>query len=204
MKYFSYVVTRDYGFAPNPYRNVCTLATCKPDIRKAARVGDWIFGTGSVRNVGNNRLIYAMKVEEILTFNDYFRDERYQYKKPDMQGSIAGMYGDNIYLYEEDVWRQLDSHHSHPNGVANPVNVNRDTKSRNVLLSTNFYYFGERAILIPPHLLDHIVKKRQGFRYINENAAKKLICHVKANSKRIGMNGLPCKLGSGFDRFKGS
>ncbi|WP_225761747.1 hypothetical protein [Acinetobacter sp. Marseille-P8610] len=34
MKIFSYVVSRDFGFAPNPFFNFCTLATCKPKIRK--------------------------------------------------------------------------------------------------------------------------------------------------------------------------
>jgi Nucleotide modification associated domain 2 len=39
---FSYVVTHDKGFAPNPYFGFLTLATCKPQIRKSARVGDWL------------------------------------------------------------------------------------------------------------------------------------------------------------------
>src|SRR5712671_5339411 len=34
MRLYSYVVARDFGFAPNPFFGVCTLATCKPDIRK--------------------------------------------------------------------------------------------------------------------------------------------------------------------------
>jgi hypothetical protein len=42
-------VARDYGFAPNPFFGVCTLATCKPKIRKAAAIGDWVVGTGSSR-----------------------------------------------------------------------------------------------------------------------------------------------------------
>ena len=33
-KGYSYIITRDYGFAPNPFGGVCTLATCKPKIRK--------------------------------------------------------------------------------------------------------------------------------------------------------------------------
>ncbi len=28
---------RDYGFAPNPFHGICTLATCKPVIRRVAR-----------------------------------------------------------------------------------------------------------------------------------------------------------------------
>lgn len=40
MKLFSYVVAREYGFAPNPFFGWCTLATCKPKIRVTAEVGD--------------------------------------------------------------------------------------------------------------------------------------------------------------------
>ena len=39
---YSYVITRDYGFAPNPFGGICTLATCKPGIRNHATVGDWV------------------------------------------------------------------------------------------------------------------------------------------------------------------
>lgn len=54
MKIFSYVVSRDFGFAPNPFFNFCTLATCKPKIRKDAKIGDWIIGTNSTtkKNLG--------------------------------------------------------------------------------------------------------------------------------------------------------
>lgn len=47
MKLYSYIVARDYGFAPNPFFGICTLATCKQKIRSAANVGDWVIGTGS-------------------------------------------------------------------------------------------------------------------------------------------------------------
>ena len=47
MTIYSYVVARDYGFAPNPFYGCCTLATCKPIIRRMAQVGDWVIGTGS-------------------------------------------------------------------------------------------------------------------------------------------------------------
>lgn len=43
---YAYSITRDFGFAPNPFHGICTLATCKPRIRKAANIGDWILGIG--------------------------------------------------------------------------------------------------------------------------------------------------------------
>ena len=36
MEIFSYVITHDSGFAPNPFGGFLTLATCKPKIRKSA------------------------------------------------------------------------------------------------------------------------------------------------------------------------
>ena len=37
MTLFSYVIEHDLGFAPNPFHGVCTLACCKPQIRKIAK-----------------------------------------------------------------------------------------------------------------------------------------------------------------------
>ena len=95
----SYVVRYDSGFAPNPFYGYCTLATCKADIRKAAGVGDWIVGSGSndksVRQGG--RMVYAMCVEEILTFRQYDSDPRFERKKPYRNGSRKQSCGDNIY-----------------------------------------------------------------------------------------------------------
>lgn len=62
MRLYSYIVAHDTGFAPNPFWGWCTLATCKPRIRKSAGVGDWIIGLTPKR--AGNRLLYAMKVEE--------------------------------------------------------------------------------------------------------------------------------------------
>jgi len=44
---FSCVVRRDSGFAPNPFEGHCTIATCEPQIRRIASVGDCVLGTGS-------------------------------------------------------------------------------------------------------------------------------------------------------------
>lgn len=77
MKIYSYVVRYDSGFAPNPFEKFCSLATCKPRIRKNIQVGDWVIGTGSIENVGNKKLIYAMQVEEKMTFDKYWEDKRF-------------------------------------------------------------------------------------------------------------------------------
>ncbi len=51
MYIYSYVLRYDDGVAPNPFFGFCTLAVCKPVIRRKAQVGDWIIGTGSKENV---------------------------------------------------------------------------------------------------------------------------------------------------------
>jgi protoporphyrinogen oxidase len=205
MRCFSYVVRRDFGFAPNPYGNVCSLATCKPDIRNAAQVGDWIFGTGSVENVGADKLIYAMQIEEIILFNDYFSDLRFTHKKPNMlSGSTVQMYGDNIYSLKNGIWLQSDSHHSLVGGFLNKANLTKDTKSSNVLISWNYYYFGQNALSIPKNLIKHVVKKGPGHRCISDHEVfNELINYVIAKASRKGMNGFPCKFKSKFVRYSG-
>ena len=96
---FSYIVTRDFGFAPNPFPPYCTLATCKPVIRSHAKIDDWVLGVGSAaqNSTMNHRLIYAMQVQEILTYDEYWNDERFYYKRAVMNGSKRQNYGDNFY-----------------------------------------------------------------------------------------------------------
>lgn len=147
---YIYVVARDFGFAPNPFHGYCTLATCKPKIRGSAKIGDWIMGVGGSRLKATGRCIYLMKVSEVLTFNDYWSDIRFQKKKPLRNGSLVMMVGDNIYHKEigTDFWIQEDSHHSNPDGSPNVKNLKTDTKSINVLVSNQYYYFGNEAPVV--------------------------------------------------------
>jgi len=151
VKLYSYVVARDYGFAPNPFFGVCTLATCKPKIRKAAKVGDWIVGTGSKSYKLDGRLVYAMKVSEILTYNGYWRDGRFRNKRPNLRGSVKQAFGDNIYHQDSQTkkWVQENSHHSLKDGSPNAANIEHDTQTPTVLIGTEFAYWGEAAVRIP-------------------------------------------------------
>ena len=137
-KIYSYIVARDFGFAPNPFHGVCTLATCKPKIRKAAAIGDWIVGTGSATPKRAGFIVFAMKVEEALTFDQYWSDERFFQKRPNLRGSKKQAFGDNIYHRQGEgegyEWIQLNSHHSLPDGRRNPVNHNTDPSVNPVLV----------------------------------------------------------------------
>lgn len=142
-------MTRDYGFAPNPFWGFCTLANCKPKIRKKASIGDWVIGTGAKTRELEFHLIFIMKVTEILDFQQYWEDPRFQCKKPILNGSLVQMHGDNIYNKASDKWSQIDSHHSFPNGKTNKKNLKQDLLGKFVLISDTFLYFGESHFEIP-------------------------------------------------------
>lgn len=154
----SYIVAYDSGFAPNPFSGFCTLATCKPEIRKHAAIGDWIIGTGSNRK-GVRRggfIVYAMRVQEALTFSEYWNDRRFAKKKPNLSGSYRMACGDNIYCPDPvgGGWKQLNSYHSHNDGTPFQTHINRDTSVDRVLVSKDYVYFGAEGPEINEELRD--------------------------------------------------
>jgi len=150
---FSYVVRHDIGFAPNPFHGWCSLATCHQDFRGRVSVDDWVVGTGSVPKGLGGRLVYAMQVDEIVTFDDYWHDERFAAKRPVRRGSMRQRYGDNVYHRGDDGnWVQADSRHSLADGTPNADHIAKDTTANAVLLSRYYVYFGRSGPEIPPHL----------------------------------------------------
>ena len=163
---FSYIVARDYGFAPNPFFGFCTLATCKPRIRERARIGDWIFGTGSKTKGRTGNLVYAMRVTEAMSFEEYWDDPRFRRKRPDMCSSKKMAFGDNIYFRESETgkWCQLDSHHSYVDGTRNDHNVVNDTQVNRVLVSDEFVYLGGSGPVVPEFRGESVCHRTQGHR----------------------------------------
>ncbi len=155
---YMYVVARDFGFAPNPFHGVCTLATCKPKIRKTAQVSDWIIGMGGAQLKAVGRCIYAMQVTDTLTFDAYWDDPVYACKRPVRNGSRKTIMGDNIYHRPTGttVWVQEDSHHSQIDGSPDSSNIRNDTQANRVLISRNFYYFGNAASTVPRDILSQL------------------------------------------------
>jgi hypothetical protein len=128
------------------------VQACDPLVRDGRRR---IVGTGAKKKYNlSGHLIYAMKVEEILSFDEYWNDPRFRYKRPVLNGSLKQIHGDNIYHREQGKWMQSDSHHSFEDGRANATNIDTDTRADRVLISTKFVYFGSAAIAIPAHLQD--------------------------------------------------
>lgn len=195
MNVFSYKVEHDLGLAPNPFHGFCTLAVCKSSIRRNKNLneGDWVVGTGSKSLNNLNRLIYAMKVEEKLPIEKYWDDPRFQSKKPIIGGSLVKMYGDNIYHqnFETKEWIQVDSAHSLDDGFTNDEHLRRDTSGEYVLISQEFYYFGENAPEIPKELRE-ICSTSRDMEYLNKSdEVKKAFIEWLESNFEIGIHGDP-------------
>jgi hypothetical protein len=202
MKLFSYVVARDFGFAPNPFYGACTLATCKPRIRKAAQPGDWIIGNGPKPLGLDDKLIFAMEVSEKLTFNQYWNDPRFKSKRPFLGGSLKQTYGDNIYHILGDNWHQENSHHSYPDGSINYHNLNRDTQSDSVIISSNFYYFGGSNLKIPGSLKNKVCRNMINHLTVDDQRVITRFLEWLRNRPEKGLIGYPRQFVS-FERYKG-
>lgn len=190
MKLYKYVITRDFGFAPNPYFGYCTLATCKPVIRRCAQKGDWIAAVGSARSKYRDKLVYIMKVDECMTFNEYWGDARFLKKKPIFNKGAMYMYGDNIYHEDAGKWIQELSHHSRADGGYNYDNLERDTNTNRVLISTDFFYFGNNAIEIPKEYGDIIHRGRNHGVVDNKEIIEGFWEYIRRNYNE-GINGVP-------------
>ena len=163
---YSYVVTFDGGFAPNPFWGYCTLACCKPKIRRTAQKWDWVVGL-TPKSQGNN-LVYAMCItEDPLTFDDYFNNEDFQNKKPTtMRHSPKRNCGDNIYEQRGDGrYKQLFSIHS-----GEPGSKKRDLSGKYVLASHDFYYFGVIPKKLPEYLRTLIVGRGHKYNFHRESS----------------------------------
>lgn len=172
------MVARDFGFAPNPFHGFCTLATCKPRIRRKAEMGDWVIGMGGDRLNATGKCIYAMRVSAKVNFNEYWTNPAYMDKKPVRNGSRKMMVGDNIYYFDSanQKWQQADSHHSNTDGSINIHNLENDTQTDKMLISDHFVFFGTEAPVVPKSLLEAIgYENRRNYRVFEYSVCDALI-----------------------------
>jgi hypothetical protein len=145
---FRYVVANDGGVAPQPFDGYCTLAVCKPQIRKAAQVGDWVIG---FRGRMAGHVTYVMQVEEVIPIAKYWSDRRFANRRPGRTRTP-----DNFYRLQPDgQFEQV------PNEVHGPSELRKDTGGRNVLVSKRFWYFGNASPRIAPEL-SHLIQRHRG------------------------------------------
>lgn len=117
---FLYLLDHDTGYAPNPFHGWCTLAGCKPQVRKSAEVGDWIIGVTPKHD--GNRVAYVMCVEHKFPIRDYWSDRRFRMKQRRPQPSTP-------------ISKCADNHRTPRD---------RDPDNAYVLASRTFSYYGSR------------------------------------------------------------
>ena len=145
LRLISYVVASDTGLAPNITGDFCTLAVCKPVIRRVAQINEDLILGFSIPSHGRNRLIYAMQAEEKLAFEDYFKDPRFQCKKPDQD-----IRGDNFFKKAGDHYKIAFNNAAHF-GKEGPVS--RDLKTPLSVIAKTFWYFGDNAPELPKSII---------------------------------------------------
>jgi len=101
-----------------------------------------------------HRVVYAMRVNEVLSFARYWRDRRFCRKRPKWsEGLTVQRVGDNCYEPLGDRrFRQHRGHHSRPDGREHERTMAHDLSGLNVLASRHFTYYGARAVKLPEHL----------------------------------------------------
>lgn len=158
MTLYSYIVALDAGFAPNPFHEFCTLACCKPGIRRTAQKGDYVVGLAP-KALGNP-VVYAMQVLETLDLEDYWYERQFRKKRPDMRAGGISVLGDNIYHRDrEGNWQQEWSQHSHANGQQNWDLTSNDVSGENVLIARDFIYWGPDGPPLPGNLEGLVVER---------------------------------------------
>jgi hypothetical protein len=190
-KLYSYCVKNDAGAAPNPFWGLCTLTICKPIIRRSAQVGDWVVGLGSANSpVGDvsDRMVYAMKVTKKLTMKEYdqFCQGEYENKKPDWRGHDYRLrVGDCIYDFSQGHPPKLRL------SVHDESNRKKDLGGQYALLSTYFYYFGNKPVELPDHL-QPIIKHGQGHKSdANDPYVEQFVAWIEAKFKPNKLYGEP-------------
>ena len=194
MNLFSYVLRYDDGAAPNPFWNYCTLVICKPVIRRTAKEGDWVIGTGSVNGRQNgelkdfqDHLVYAMKITRVMTLAEYDKwcAKNTPKKIPDMSSDdFRRRAGDCIYDFSSGKSPKTR------NSVHSGFSPDRDLGGKNALVSDWFYYFGEKPVPIGKKYLE-LVKRNQGHKRIQGPLAEEFIAWLEGKYTKNRVNVKP-------------
>jgi hypothetical protein len=195
MRIFSYIVVHDSGFAPNPFYGYCTLACCKPVIRRVAKEGHWIVGLSSK----SERIVYAMRVQQKLTFEEYWNDRRFNAKRPDFKSSSRiRRRGDNIYKpLVNGEFRQLPSLHSQKSGEEDKARKRKDLDGKYVLVAEEFVYFGAGGPELPRDFDFIRVGRAHRSRFSNEQISVFAAwLEEQKMRRRWGRQGKPTEWGS--------
>jgi hypothetical protein len=145
-----------------------------------------------MENVGTERLIYAMKITEVMPLVDYGSDSRFTCKIPRNIGKKEQR-GDNIYYRDSkgETKQRFPSMHSNPHGE-NSERKTHDLEGKNVLISRlgDYYYFGREALRIPT-ALQCIIKNGPNHKSkFDRNTIDSFVQWIQL--KKSGINADPC------------
>jgi len=143
---FTYKVKDDFGTAPNPFAGVCTLAICKPAIRRVAKQGDLIVGLTPGRD---GRIVYCMQVMDKKPWKEYI--ELCSNKAARLAQPEYTNLNKKIPKSDQDqgdcIWRDAAAYQEARPSYSGHGGTHHFWKDvlngQNVLLSTKFWYFGK-------------------------------------------------------------
>jgi hypothetical protein len=159
-KLYSYIVACDNGGAPCVERGCLTIAICKPEIRRLAKVGDIIVGISGYKLGKEKKIIFIAKTTKMMTMEEYGNSTR----------------SDSIYTSKLKM---------KPNPFHICSDYERDINGKNVIMSTDFIYFGKKHIPLPENL-QGIIPGR-GHQSTKNEPFKQTLINLFASEK---MNGI--------------
>jgi hypothetical protein len=128
---YFYKLTVDNGGAPCVQSGLLSLAICKPMIRSTAKPDDLVFGfAANSLKPADNRLIYVARVTKKLTKGDYYVQSKFRKRR------------DCIYEQHGRHFRRRAKAKYHDKATDITHDLGRKYERANVLLSTDFRYFG--------------------------------------------------------------
>ena len=129
---YFYKLTVDAGAAPCVQGGMLSLAICKPMIRSRATVDDLIFGFTASSLDPRNRLIYAARITKKLTDGEYYEGDKFTSRHDCIYRSQSSRY----------VRRGGAKFHDKPSDLNHDLGSYPEYARANVLLSSDFRYFG--------------------------------------------------------------
>jgi hypothetical protein len=182
---FIYKMVADSGGAPCVFRNLLSLAICKPKIRKSANKGALIFGFGGKDY--EERLIYIARVTDKLEGRDYYQRRKYA-RRPDC-----------IYRADGNSAVRKASARYHVTSDERKKDVGPHFENASVLLSKDFRYLGKRGTSDYKHQRKYeklrmlIAGLKRGHRRYHSTPLRKELLRLKAEiwrkyrRMRVGM-----------------
>jgi len=147
-------------------------------------IGDWIVGTTT--KIRGSKLLYAVQISEILSFDNYYLDARFQNKKPEIKGNWQQRVGDNMYYEDKNGnWRQHSTLYHRQEEI-----IRKDLKHPYVFIGRKFYYFGKNAVEFPAEF-ESLIWNRQGCKINHEVKVAKNFIEWLQGKHKLGIHGNP-------------